>query len=334
MVNCIINFNNSNLNGVYYSGQEVSGSVTLHNEKPRLIRALLLKIEGYAQTRWSESSGTGSDSTSQTYSAREDYLNETTVLINSEPGERELEVGQHTFSFCFFLPLTIPSSFQNYYGDIVYQVKVEMDRRLKFNYTFMFPFTVITDLDLNYESVELTQPLKGEISKKFFLGFGSNALTVTAEIPFCGFVAGQTLCVDVKIVNDSSVKVEQVLVELYRRCLFKCDFSSTKTDSHLLVKGEHEGVAEKATSRMTVSLEIPPVEPTNARFCKYIVTNFELVVTAKVGGLHRSAYLRMPITIGTSPISKVHASGVSIEPECFDKLGFTGDAKEAGNEKN
>jgi hypothetical protein len=75
MVNCTISFGD---NAVFQSGQEVTGSVTLYNEKPRMIRAIILKVEGFCSTSWSEESGIGSDSKSTTYSAREDYI--TTAL--------------------------------------------------------------------------------------------------------------------------------------------------------------------------------------------------------------------------------------------------------------
>lgn len=302
----------------------------LYNEKPRMIRALLLKIEGFANTHWTETSGSDDNRRTSSYSAHEDYLKSTTVLINYGPGETQLSIGHHTFSFSFPLPSTIPSTFKSFYGEIVYQVKVEMDRSLKFNYTFNFPFTVITHLDLNYESVELKRPLKGETSKKFFLGFGSNALSITAEIPFCGFVAGQILSVGVKIVNDTSVKVKQVLVELYRLCHFKCDFISTKNDSQLLVKGEYKGIEAKASDQLTFSLQIPAVEPTNVRYCKYIFTNYELVVTAKVGGMHHSPILKMPITIGTVPFNDMQTFGASTT-----SIGFANfDAKGEEAKKN
>lgn len=66
---------------------------------------------------------------------------------------------------------------------------------------------------------------------------------MTAEIPFCGFVAGQIMLVDVRIVNESSVKVYHVMVELFRVCLFKGDFSTTKSGPQLLLKGTNEGVS-------------------------------------------------------------------------------------------
>lgn len=180
-----------------------------------------------------------------------------------------------------------------------------MERTLKFNYSFKFPFNVIGFLDLNQEDVEITKPLRGDISKKFYLGFGSCALQISAQIPFRGFIGGQTLSVDVEVVNDSSVAVEKISVELRKQMLFKCDFVSTKSGSELLIQGDHEGVAAKAKGRATFSFQIPPVEPTNIRCCKYIHISYEVVVIAKVGGFHRSPELRMPITIGTVPLNNV-----------------------------
>lgn len=165
-----------------------------------------------------------------------------------------------------------------------------MERRLKFNYSFTFPFTVATCLDLNYEGVELRRPLKGRTSEKFFMS--SNALVITAEIPFCGYTAGQTLTMDVNFMNESSVKVGQVFVELRRLCHFRNDnFVSTRNDHQILLKGNHDGVGKKSLRQVTFSMEIPPVEPTSVHFCKYILISYELSVTAKVGGFHHSHVL-------------------------------------------
>lgn len=48
MVIININFTN-NPNSVYYSGQNVSGEIKIHNEKTREIRCISLKIEGFAK---------------------------------------------------------------------------------------------------------------------------------------------------------------------------------------------------------------------------------------------------------------------------------------------
>lgn len=50
MAKCVVKFDN-NPNGIYYSGQTLSGFVELHNEKLRRIRGLSLRIEGFAKVR-------------------------------------------------------------------------------------------------------------------------------------------------------------------------------------------------------------------------------------------------------------------------------------------
>lgn len=50
MVNCVIKFDN-NPQGIYYSGQTLSGLVELENEKTRNIRGLSLRIEGFAKVK-------------------------------------------------------------------------------------------------------------------------------------------------------------------------------------------------------------------------------------------------------------------------------------------
>jgi hypothetical protein len=232
--------------------------------------------------------------------------------INSEgffslPDQQELPVGLHTFNFSFQLPHNIPSTFSNLFGKILYEIKVEIERKLKFNYSFKFPFTVMSHLDLNCESGEIGQPLRGEVFKKFYLGFGS-PLTLSAQIPFRGYVAGQNLTICVKVVNESTVAVEEIFLELRRLCTFKADFSiSTKNYSHLLVKGSSNGVgvAEKSSTEFNFDLEIPPVEATNIRFSKYVLVNYGIVIIAKPRGAHRDVFLNIPITIGTIPLKAI-----------------------------
>lgn len=52
MVFCEVKFDN-NPNGVHYSGQTLSGVVEITNEKRRKVKALTLRIEGYAKVNFS-----------------------------------------------------------------------------------------------------------------------------------------------------------------------------------------------------------------------------------------------------------------------------------------
>jgi hypothetical protein len=83
MMNCVATFSND---GVFQSGQEVTGKITVYNEKPRMIRAIVLWVEGFCSTYWTEESGMGDDKTSTSYSAREDYINTSTFLTGNGRG--------------------------------------------------------------------------------------------------------------------------------------------------------------------------------------------------------------------------------------------------------
>lgn len=87
MVNCVANFSN---NGEFWSGQQVTGSVTLYNEKPRTIRAIVLKVQGVCSTSWSETSGMGDNKKSVSYRAREDYMNTSSILMGNGQGKSSL----------------------------------------------------------------------------------------------------------------------------------------------------------------------------------------------------------------------------------------------------
>lgn len=48
MVTCNIKYDN-NTQGILYSGQTLSGTIELNNDKKRNIRGVTLRIEGYAK---------------------------------------------------------------------------------------------------------------------------------------------------------------------------------------------------------------------------------------------------------------------------------------------
>lgn len=187
---------------------------------------------------------------------------------------------------------------------------MEIERQLKFNYSFKFPFSVICQLDLNHEGADIRKPLRGEISKKFYLGRETTALSVTAEIPFRGFVGGQTLTVFVNIVNGSSVVVETMIVELRKLCSLNAN-NGSYTSTEILMELSQAGVAAGTNGEAVFCLAIPPVEPTSVRFSKYVHITYEVVVVARVSGWHRNLELRVPITIGTIPISDMEGASTS-----------------------
>lgn len=179
-----------------------------------------------------------------------------------------------------------------------------MERPWKFDIKFCFAFTVIKVLDLNYESPALRTPLKTETTKTFFFGLGSKPLFVSAEIPLSGFVAGQSVPISVKINNESNVDVEEIKASLKKYIHYNSQTPRRRTRERIESAAEVRlgGVPGKSKGNFEAQLIIPSVPPTNIAFCRVIQVSYEIHVVAKVGGIHRSPLLRLPITIGTVPL--------------------------------
>jgi len=213
----------------------------------------------------------------------------------------QMSAGHHEFKFMFNLPHQLPTSFESFYGTIRYQITVEMQRKLKFNYSFRFPLTIISQLNLNAEHQELQQPVRMETSKRFLFSLGSGALAIATEIPLSGLVGGQTLPVCVTINNESNVDVVAIHAELVRHCHYKSTFVSSKDCTTKVATCEAVGVAAGTKNKLKLLLTIPSVVPTDEKNCSLIKIAYFILVTAKVGGLYRNVKLKIPVVVGVIP---------------------------------
>jgi hypothetical protein len=144
-------------------------------------------------------------------------------------------------------------------------------------------------------------PLKAQASKSFFLGLSSKSLHISAEIPFCGYVSGQSAVVSISINNESSVEIYEVSTELMKMIFYHSDFprrrSRKREEKVAYIKGE--GVQPKSKKELQAPVVIPPVPPSNMGSCRTVEVFYEIHVTAKISGLHRNLMIMLPITIGT-----------------------------------
>ncbi|KAG5679987.1 hypothetical protein PVAND_009521 [Polypedilum vanderplanki] len=305
MVTCNIKYDN-NQQGVYYSGQTLSGVIEINNEKKRDIKGVTLKIEGYAKCKWTESEGTGKRRRTVYYNGRDDYINTFSYLIGSFNSKQiEFSSGVHKFNFHCALPPQLPTSFESKYGYVRYQIKVEIERPWKTDIKNCFAFTVIKNFDLNYGNPQLKLPLKTETSKSFYMGlFSSQLLHMSAEIPFCGYVSGQFATISVFINNESNVEVLEIIAELKKLIQYNSDTPRMRTKQRIesCAVSKDKGVPTKSKLSTEIILVIPAVPPTNTGTCRVINVFYEIHVTARVKGFHRNPYVVIPITIGTVPL--------------------------------
>lgn len=242
------------------------------------------------------------------YQGREDYMNTVVYLLgNHNGGETELSPGQHKFNFSCVLPFNLPTSFESKYGHIRYQIKVDLARPWKLDLKYSYGFTVIKVYDLNYDSPILKTPLKAETTKSFFLGLSSKSVYFSAEIPTRGFVAGQAVPITVTTNNESNIDVKEIKVSLKKIIHYNSQTPKTKTRERIESTSEirHSGVERKSKDNIVVHMTLPAVPPTNLTFCSIIQVSYVIQIVAKVGGIHFSPVVRLPVTIGTVPLQLV-----------------------------
>lgn len=223
-------------------------------------------------------------------------------MLLAEPSE--LSVGVHTFNFSCGLPVNLPTSFESKYGYIRYQIKIELERPWKFDLKYCFGFTVIKVLDLNHIRPSLRNPLKCETTKNFFLGLSSKSLHISTEIPIRGFVAGQNIPITITVNNKSKIDVKEIQIALKKIIHYNSQTPRKKRRERIELAAEchHTGVPRKSADITVAQLNLPSVPPTNIAFCSVIQSSYEIHVVAKVGGIHWSPVLRLPVTIGTVPL--------------------------------
>jgi Arrestin (or S-antigen), C-terminal domain len=182
---------------------------------------------------------------------------------------------------------------------------VIIDRPWKFDLTYKTAFTVLKQLDLNYENPALKIPTKMEVSKTFCCLFCKTApLFLAASIPLSGYVAGQTIHVSIDANNQSNVDVESIEVSLLKIIHYNSQTPTKATKEEVITERKIRcgAMMKKKMGRFDQTIAIPTVPPSNMNYCRVLNVSYEIQVKAKVDGMHKNLELKLPITIGTVPL--------------------------------
>ncbi|XP_017856116.1 PREDICTED: arrestin domain-containing protein 2-like [Drosophila arizonae] len=305
-ITCIINFDN-NPHGTYFAGQVVSGQITLKLDKIKLVKALTLTISGFAETEWTESTGTGKDETTDTYRGREDYIASQTYLAGSSQSTQvSIEPGVHVYNFSCQIPPTCPSSIEGLYGRVRYMIKVAMVKPWKFDQSYTRCFTVLKIMDLNYDSPLLRMPTQMETQKVYCCWPCTSApMQLQMTLPQTGYVSGQIIPVGMLVTNDSHIAVEALQVNLAMMVTYHATHMSrthSRNERLLVTKLMGDPVPHHCKKQFTYYLRVPATAPTCFNLCKIIQIAYQVEVEARVKGCHRNQAISIPITLGSVPL--------------------------------
>ncbi|ULU07342.1 hypothetical protein L3Y34_018826 [Caenorhabditis briggsae] len=317
---------------VFLPGNPISGRVILMTTENYKARAVHLKLDGRAHTNWHEyeterhTDGNGNTENRQKkvdYSATVKYLEIKILIWASFDGSNCLIPGTYAWPFSYRLPSNIPPSFEGKYGYIRYSVTAEVDRPWRFDKTSKRCITVSPMLDLNFIPNAMT-PLQDQASEN--LGcccFKKGYLSVKLDVPKTGFVPGETVPINLHIVNKSSVNVTMVTATIIQRCTFMAYRNGTafnfteisgvtrgevKLNSNTVITQTQPLTVEPGNSHnLALELRLPSVTPTINQFSPVITVEYYVDVSY----LPPSYYQPNPTLPTPSPIG----NGVAPPPD-------------------
>ncbi|XP_067638838.1 arrestin domain-containing protein 17 [Eurosta solidaginis] len=144
---------------IYYSGEQITGSITLSTTKELPVEAIELSLVGCERVQWLERNKADlilhNDSiekdNNMIYSSEREFLYDTYTLAKRV---RLLQDEVIMEEFCFTLPTDALASRSLKYGEIVYTLQLTLQRKSDFNKVFKARVIVKNRLDLN-EAPEL-----------------------------------------------------------------------------------------------------------------------------------------------------------------------------------
>ncbi|CAO4366123.1 unnamed protein product [Caenorhabditis nigoni] len=315
---------------VFFPGQPISGRVILIAEDKYKARAVKIEFEGVGHTNWDDyESVRRVDHEGKVryvqhrvnYSANVSYLQSTALLWTSQDGSNELPAGKYEWPFSYILPSNIPPSFEGKYGYIRYSVKAEVDRPWRFDKAKKLCITVSPLLDLNVIPNAMT-PLHDQSAEN--LGcccFKKGYLEMRVDIPKTGFVPGETISLNLHLLNNSTVPVTEVKAKIIQQCNFVAfrggsnfNFTGdsvmavsqreTKQDANTVIKQTQKITVEPGKEhKLALELRLPSVTPSISQFSPVITVEYLVQVTVDTSSTFGSDIdCEMGVLIGTVPI--------------------------------
>ncbi|XP_052867851.1 arrestin domain-containing protein 17-like [Anopheles cruzii] len=304
-VKCDVLFDN-NPQGIFRAGDTVSGTVEIQLEKPKKVRGIALRINGFASTSWTARVKGTTEKTEKknkktNFNGREDYFGSITYFVGSDVGNPlEVAAGVHRYPFFCVIPLTVPTSKEGKYGHVRYVVKVSLERPWKYDHVFQMPFIVKSHADLSLAEERMLMPTKAELVQTFYFGLTA-PLIVTACTPRTGYAPAEVIEVTVHVNNQSSVDVRDITIKFQRVDTFISQVPAAQEFYEYTVLEERtiSKVARRNDAVFEENILIGSTVPSDDERCNIIKTRYELAITVRPVRSRKKLLLTLPIVIGT-----------------------------------
>uniref|UniRef100_A0AAG5D3E3 Arrestin C-terminal-like domain-containing protein n=1 Tax=Anopheles atroparvus TaxID=41427 RepID=A0AAG5D3E3_ANOAO len=304
-IKCDVQFDD-NPQGIFRAGDTVSGTVEIQLDKPKKVRGIALRINGFASTSWNakikETNSKGKNKNKKTnFNGREDYFGSITYFVGSDVGNPlEVPAGVHRYPFSCVIPSTAPSSKEGKYGHIRYVVKVSLERPWKYDHVFQMPFLVKSHSDLSAAQDRMLLPTRAEMVQSFYFGL-TDPLLVTASTPRTGYAPGEVIEVAIHVNNQSSVDVRDITIKFQRIDTFISQVPVVQQHfEHTVMEERTIGkVARRNDAVFEENILIGSTVPSDDERCKIIQTRYEVEILVRPVRSRKKMVLRLPLVVGS-----------------------------------
>ncbi|KAK2185387.1 hypothetical protein NP493_239g11065 [Ridgeia piscesae] len=306
---------------VYQAGEVLRGNVIVDLAEPMRMTNIRLWFFGRSKVHWSKKSHSSHRKQLTHYHGEEIYFDQSQLLFGRADGSEVLHPeGVHSYPFTLPLAESLPSSFEGKYGYVRYLCKATIEKPWKFDHDTKTAFTVLSQLDLNYEPSELRTPMQGEGSTELSCCCCvTGNVSATFRINKRGFVPGERIIVSAHVHNGSNTTVSQTKVALKQYVEFSGSVENHAGSSPQKLKCESEFVTSLERGQIAagvteiwddVSLEVPAIPPSRLVGCDII--NISYVVKFYVYVSYgEDLKLTCDVIIGTVPLNDVTSPSTS-----------------------
>lgn len=203
-------------------------------------------------------------------SGKEIYLDEQTQVDSLASNGRELEAGEHSFTFSIQLPDKLPSSFQGSRGCIKYKMRFTIRKAWSFDERYNVPFAVRKKMLLMARRDSIAVPVYREASKSIVM-FGCKAINLSAFLPVDYAVCGESLRICANIYNNSIILVEKLRFSCLQQITY---YINRGPGGSAVVEESNENNMASASHRETFVLltkETGPVEKKSERHFDHLL---------------------------------------------------------------
>lgn len=272
--------------GVFKSGDLVTGTIKYFIEEPTKYEAISINFHGKGNCWWTK---TDSSAPGRNFGNTEDYVNQTICFYTGKSGE-ELS-GAYEYPFQFLLPVNIPSSYKDGNCVIDYKIIVTFVKTTK-REQFEAEIPVHA-----YVTSSIQEPISFGLQKKLFSMFANNKIGLKGELENVAVTPGANINMTLKVNNNSNNEIF-IKTELIKCFTFMSNRGDSSTDV-VLIPNTTTGYNIGKNTEQSVTCIVPTFSNLfSIQNTKIIKGEYKVRVTIQMSFPYKDATVEVPVVIG------------------------------------